>query len=50
MINIKFPIIKILLAKTGLPAAYDSHTGHIRNDSIPEIAPYGPKKYTIIKI
>ena len=44
IVNIKFPIIKILPAKTGLPAAYDSHTRHIRNDSIPEIASFSPSK------
>ena len=44
MINIKFPIIKIWADTTGLPATYDSHTRHLRDDSTPKIASFRPSK------
>ncbi len=44
MINIKFPIIKILPAKTDLPAAFETPTAHIPDDSTPKNASFLPSK------
>ena len=38
------PIIKILQNTAGLPATYDSHTRHLRDDSTPKIGSFRPSK------
>ena len=43
-VNIKFPIIKIRADTAGLPAAFETPTAHLRDDSAPKIASFLPSK------
>ena len=40
----ELPVIKILADMAGLPAAYETDTRHLRNDSTPKIASFQPAK------